>query len=325
MPKTKLLLFTDWFYPGFRAGGPIRSCVNFVAAMKEHYQIYVVTSDTDAGEPQPYKDIVTNQWNPYDQNTKVYYLSGPNQNLKVIQQLIQEIQPSFIYLNSMYSKVFTLFPLLLKWRGQIKGKIVLAPRGMLRSSALQIKPLKKKIFLRLLKISRVPKTIQFHATDPQEKQDILHQLNIAPRQIFTVSNFPCFYQPDYQPITKRPFELKTLFIARIHPIKNLLLLLEALMDIPQSFHIHLSIYGPEEAPDYWKKCQTLIGSLPPHIKVSYRGAIPHPEIEKAIRQHHLFVLPTTGENFGHVIFESFLAGRPVLISEEGFKDDVAEV
>lgn len=32
-------------------------------------------------------------------------------------------------------------------------------------------------------------------------------------------------------------------------------------------------------------------------------------------EHHFFVLPTLGENFGHAIFESMLAGRPVLISD----------
>jgi glycosyltransferase involved in cell wall biosynthesis len=35
-----------------------------------------------------------------------------------------------------------------------------------------------------------------------------------------------------------------------------------------------------------------------------------------IRQHHLIVLPTTGENFGHSIFEAMQAGRPVLISDK---------
>jgi glycosyltransferase involved in cell wall biosynthesis len=32
--------------------------------------------------------------------------------------------------------------------------------------------------------------------------------------------------------------------------------------------------------------------------------------------HHLFALPTAGENFGHSIFEALLAGRPVLISDQ---------
>jgi glycosyltransferase involved in cell wall biosynthesis len=32
--------------------------------------------------------------------------------------------------------------------------------------------------------------------------------------------------------------------------------------------------------------------------------------------HHVFVLPTLGENFGHAIFEALSAGRPVLISNK---------
>jgi glycosyltransferase involved in cell wall biosynthesis len=33
-------------------------------------------------------------------------------------------------------------------------------------------------------------------------------------------------------------------------------------------------------------------------------------------RHDLFVLPTRGENFGHVIFESVAAGTPVLLSDQ---------
>ena len=35
-----------------------------------------------------------------------------------------------------------------------------------------------------------------------------------------------------------------------------------------------------------------------------------------IRDSHLYCLPTQGENFGHSIFESFMIGRPVLISNK---------
>jgi glycosyltransferase involved in cell wall biosynthesis len=35
-----------------------------------------------------------------------------------------------------------------------------------------------------------------------------------------------------------------------------------------------------------------------------------------LSKHHLFFLPTCGENFGHVILEALLAGCPVLISDQ---------
>ena len=40
------------------------------------------------------------------------------------------------------------------------------------------------------------------------------------------------------------------------------------------------------------------------------------ELAEILKQHHLFILPTTGENFGHSIFEALLCGRPVLISDQ---------
>ena len=39
-------------------------------------------------------------------------------------------------------------------------------------------------------------------------------------------------------------------------------------------------------------------------------------LQSILLEHHVFTLPTTGENFGHSIFESFNAGRPVLISDQ---------
>ena len=44
--------------------------------------------------------------------------------------------------------------------------------------------------------------------------------------------------------------------------------------------------------------------------------VPHAELEAMILEHHLFTLPTLGENFGHAIFESLAAGRPVLVSDQ---------
>jgi glycosyltransferase involved in cell wall biosynthesis len=37
---------------------------------------------------------------------------------------------------------------------------------------------------------------------------------------------------------------------------------------------------------------------------------------RVLAQHHLFFLPTHGENFGFVIVEALLAGCPVLISDQ---------
>jgi glycosyltransferase involved in cell wall biosynthesis len=59
-----------------------------------------------------------------------------------------------------------------------------------------------------------------------------------------------------------------------------------------------------------------MAALPANCAVRYLGPKRNDELMPILQQHHLFALPTTGENFGHSIFEAFLAGRPVLISDQ---------
>jgi glycosyltransferase involved in cell wall biosynthesis len=109
-------------------------------------------------------------------------------------------------------------------------------------------------------------------------------------------------------------ELKMLFVGRIHPIKNLHLLLGILKKVKSS--IELNIVAAIEDKDYWSQCEVLIKELPGNIRVNLLGEVPHVEIENLLDSNHLFVLPTSGENFGHAIFEALAAGRPVLISDQ---------
>jgi glycosyltransferase involved in cell wall biosynthesis len=49
--------------------------------------------------------------------------------------------------------------------------------------------------------------------------------------------------------------------------------------------------------------------------VQYRGPIAPDEVSNTFARYDLFVFPTQGENFGHVIFEALRAGTPVLLSD----------
>src|SRR4030088_1241894 len=101
IPK-KILLFVDWYEPGYRAGGPIRSCVNFVRHMREDYKVYVFTSDRDLGSPAPYENIKTDEWHDGIGNVNLYYCSPRKLNWQNIRRQLVAVQPDFIYLNSMF-------------------------------------------------------------------------------------------------------------------------------------------------------------------------------------------------------------------------------
>lgn len=312
-PNPKILLFTDWYAPGFKGGGPIRSAVNFAGEMCRDYDIYICTTDRDLGDTEPYADIEADKWTRRE-TIYIFYASPQWLGWRNIKNLIRTVAPDFIYLNSMYSRFFTIYPLLLHRVSKISSQIILAPRGMLQEGAMQYKTRKKKLFLEILQNLHVLKNASGHATDEQEKRDISTHLP----DISNVKVIPNFSSSPhaYKMALKKAGEINLVFISRISSKKNLTFLLAVLGRITGSIIMNLTIRGSIEDESYWEECKTLINKLPGNIRVYYDGPVENEKVSSIIQQHHLFVLPTFGENFGHAIFEALAAGRPVLISDQ---------
>ncbi len=315
MSKKKLLILTDWYEPGYKAGGPIQSCRNFVAAMHEEFEISILTTDRDLGDKKPYPQILVNQWNQRSPGISVYYAGKEKLSSKKIAELIRECRPDFIYLNSMYSYRFSVIPLLFSWRNKISAKIILAPRGMLMEGAMQFKPTKKRLFIRMVNFMGVPRKIRFHATDEQEQQDILHHFPKA-AQVMDIPNFTAPLPMQLKKIEKVPGILRVVYISRIIPKKNIIFFLQLLRKLPADIRLRFDIYGGVEDISYWEQANNIIASLPANISVEEHGALPHGKVTETLEASHIFVLPSKGENFGHAIFESWSAGRPCLISDK---------
>jgi glycosyltransferase involved in cell wall biosynthesis len=315
LEKKNILILTDWYEPGYKAGGPIQSCRNFVAAMHEQYDISVLTSDRDIGDKNPYAGIETGKWINREPGIAVYYAAVETLNSKFLEDLIESRKPDFIYLNSMYSYHFSIQPLQLLWRKKIRARIILAPRGMLQQGALKFKAQKKKLFIALLNGLGIPRLVHFHATDAQEKKDILKQF---PRtaDVTVVPNFSGSLPDSAGCIEKIPGRLRCVYISRIIQKKNILFFLKLLNILPENIDLEFSIYGEVEDEKYWNQSQKVMHFLPKNISVIYRGPLPHEQVISSLEANHVFVLPSKGENFGHAIFEAFSAGRPVLISDK---------
>jgi glycosyltransferase involved in cell wall biosynthesis len=302
----------DWYAPGFKAGGPIRSAVNFADHLEDELDIFVLTTDRDLNEPSPYEGVETNKWIQRSRH-HVYYSSPANLNWGKLKSIIRSVNPDDIYLNSMFSRYFTIYPLLMKKMGTLTSRMVLAPRGMLKSSALQHKSGKKKIFLSLFNLLGLSKELVFHATDKIEEKDI-RQVFGGKVSIFYAGNLPGKQKSMVPLVEKNAGSLKMVFVGRIHPIKNLDFLLKALL--PVRGKVELTVIAPLEDQDYWNRCRNQIAALPENIQVRLLENIPHEKVEEIILANHIFALPTKGENFGHAIFEALAAGRPVLISDQ---------
>ncbi len=305
--KPTILIFIDWFEPGFRAGGPIRSVANMVSFLSSQYNFKLVTRDTDYTETIPYPNIETDVWLRINSSTEIYYISASNLKLRTIEKILSNTQRDFVYLNSMYSVYFSLAPL---WFNKNNTKVVLAPRGMLSPGSLRVKSFKKKLFLKLFKLSGRLKKVIFQVTSTSELSDV--QSVFSKNEIFNASNFPSnITEAPVKNIT--PIPLKLINIGRISPEKNNLFAIEILKDL--NFPVVLDFYGPINDREYYEKCVELSQSIS-NVKINFRGVIRPNQIAQTLKDYHFFLSPSTGENYGHSIVESLLNSTPVIISDK---------
>jgi glycosyltransferase involved in cell wall biosynthesis len=107
--------------------------------------------------------------------------------------------------------------------------------------------------------------------------------------------------------------LHMVFLSRVSPKKGLDVLLAALRNVSQP--VTLDIYGPEEDVAYSARCHQIAESLPDHVLCRFKGPVPVAQVRETFAQYDLFVLPTAGENFGHVIAESLSVSCPVMCAD----------
>ena len=313
--RGKVLIMTDWFEPGYKAGGPIQSCKNIVDTLKEHFDFYILTSNRDLGDREGYPGIRPDVWITRNDGVKIMYTSPAYLTRQTFTGIIRAIDPGVVYFNSMFSLPFTLKPLWYLRKAQFKGKIVLAPRGMLHEGALKKKTRKKKIFLAFFKILGWHKRITFHATDGQEIKDI-RSFFPEPATIIQAENIPNIDRHAWEERLKIPGRLNCIFISRIHPKKNLHFAVAAMKAVDGGCNLLFDVYGEEDDAFYSLDCKRKALVVGGNTRITFYGPLPHAEVFKTLKRYHLFVLPTLGENFGHSIYEALSAGVPVLVSDK---------
>jgi glycosyltransferase involved in cell wall biosynthesis len=307
----RVLIYSDWFAPGYRAGGPIQSLVNLTLTV-EHAMFYIVTSDTDHHAVSPYTDIVPNQWLKFREHIHVIYLSMDEITRSRFEQIAMEIQADMIYLNSMFSPRFTVIPLRMT---KPKGvQVMVAPRGMLKQAALAQKGLKKKLFLFLAKRMGWYKNVIWHATNEAEKREIQRHFGNA-TDIRIADNLSASPQSQAPTRIKSANQVRLCCVARISPEKGIMEALQYLVGMDWQGALHLDFYGAQQDPVFLQTCMDIL----PLIKgatIRFMGEKTPQQLDQIWNQYDMLYMPTRGENFGHAIAESLNHGLPVIISDQ---------
>ncbi|MBE2268102.1 MAG: glycosyltransferase family 4 protein [Anaerolinea sp.] len=313
--KPKILILVNHYLPGFHYGGPTRSIVNLIEWLGDDFDFFILTKDRDLNSNVPYLTISYGKWNAVGK-AHVRYLTPQEQQLTNLARIYRQIDYDSLYLNVVFSAL-TIETLSLYRTGLLPRKpVILASRGTLNPSALNLKSRKKSFFLDLARKTGLYKNLVWHATSPEEVIEIQNVFGskIA-NQVYCVENLP---SPIPQlatrvSVNKIPGTARIVYLSRIDPKKNLHFALECLSQIEKD--VEFDIYGPIKDEKYWQECQLAIQALPSNIRVNYMGAVDLDAVADVLQQYHLFFLPTLNENFGHTILEALCAGCPILISD----------
>lgn len=309
-----VLCVTDYFLPGFKGGGLITTLANMRKQLASEIALSVFTRDRDLGASEPYPHIETNCWIETPDGA-VFYATPDAFGPGGLRMALEKRPAHLLYLNSFFSPWSSIFIQLSRPWIAPGLPILIAPRGEFSAGALSVKFAKKRVFIWFARVFGLYRDVHWHASTDFESRDILRQfpgselrIHIAPDPVVADS-----VEAVPGEIGKQANQLNSIFISRITPMKNLDGLLELLAEVHAS--VNLDVYGPIEDEDYWRKCEKIVSTLPDNIKVQYRGPIAPDEVSNTFARYDLFVFPTQGENFGHVIFEALRAGTPVLLSD----------
>lgn len=309
--KQKVLIFIDWFAPGYKAGGPITSNVNIVEHLGNEVEFYVITSSFDYHATEPYCDIEENRWVDY-KGAKVMYISPRNIGFSMLKKAAKEAGCDVWYINGIYSRYYSIYPLILAKMLKPK-KVIVSARGMLSPHALAVKSRAKNMYISVAKCLGLFKNVTFHTTNEEEgryAQQVISKKN----PVAVAENLPRKMTIQTSGYPKQEGELRMVSFARVSPEKNTLFAIQALKNCKQK--VVYDIYGQVNNELYWKKCQEAISELPENVKVNYRGSVSPAEMLAIYTGYHVLYLPSTGENYGHAILESFMNACPVVISNK---------
>jgi glycosyltransferase involved in cell wall biosynthesis len=305
-----ILVFTDWYYPGFRAGGPIRSLLNIVEQIDHPF--FIITRITDYNSHEPYPDIKLKIWTRMNDRVQVMYVRDEDMTFAFVEERIKERHYHRYYLNSLFSPLFTILPLRVIKKHHFSKKTIVAPRGMLKTGALSVKARKKKVFLVVAKLTGLYRNVIWHATSKTEAQEILQVFKKAHIHIAEV--LTALPEKLVQKSEKVAGHARFVSFSRISAEKGILEAIHYMNQLPNECSFGFDIYGAIGDEEYADNCRARIAEGKRNIRIM--GEVNPYQLNELYAQYHFFLLPTWGENFGHAISEALLHATPVIISNK---------
>ncbi len=105
--KKKVLLLYPYYWPFYRAGGPVQSLYNVVAHFKNQFTFFLVSLNKDINGEEPARPVNTYRWSLGPNNESIYFT--PSISPLLLSRVIRQAKPDVIFINGMFHWHTTLF------------------------------------------------------------------------------------------------------------------------------------------------------------------------------------------------------------------------
>lgn len=308
--RRDILIIMGRYLPGYKDGGPVRSIKNLTDFLGKEYNFKILTCDRDHGDTEAYPDIKVNSWNRVG-NADVYYVPPKGFSQKLIVELARQVD--LVYVCGCFND-YAINTLIANRLGKIKVPVVVAAMGLFSPKEFQLKYYKKKTFTTVFNLLGMFKNVYWSATSEMEISEIKRQVVATDKQFLIAEDLPRKVNEENVRKEKKAGSLKIVWISRIAPKKNLKYAIEILKEAKSN--IKFTIYGPVHVQEYWEECKQELRNLPNNVKWEWKGNLDSENVVETLKLYDVFLFPTLGENFGHVIQEALSAGCPCIISNQ---------
>ena len=316
MTKPRVLVFVDYYLPGFKAGGPIPS-VSRIIEMADQCEFRVVTRDRDLGDSEPFSGVTPRSLKSLGR-AQVIHIRSRFKDWWWMRQEIKAWKPDAYYFNSIHSLISTLIPLMLL-RLHLLPKVktvVIAPRGEFGFGALSLKSRKKSSFKPMMRWL-IPADVTWHASSPDEVDQIKSWVgsHSVSKCAFVVAPDPAI-EPAEAASTGPMNQTVITFASRIDRMKGLDRANRIVGIVGRNTEFTWNIQGSVTDRKYLLEIEDQLSQMPANVKVIRNEAFNPDDSQRIFANSTAFVFPTLGENFGHVIAEALSVGCPVLLTAD---------
>ena len=199
--------------------------------------------------------------------------------------------------------------------------VVLRPLGTATPWSLAHHGWKKRPYFSLIERSHLRRAAAIHTTSEAERMDIA-ALGFGGRAVVIPLGVDAVDSLQRERAPEAP--LRLLFLSRLHPKKNVAMLIDSVTDARRAgARVELTVAGDGE-PAFRRELEAHARASAANGAIRFVGHVAGDEKRALLAASDAYALPSHQENFGIAVAEALAAGLPVIVSDQvGIAPEIA--